>query len=250
MRGLVPADDARHLKSGAFVSRYHSLKWACLQFLLRMPSPTILCIEDDTYIREILVDRLQQATDTATAIYEAADGATGLSIAREHRPDLVILDVGLPDINGLQVAGALSLLSPRPRVLILTSYAPEQVLTRIHCSQVSGLLLKSDTTGTELIEALHAVLNDRPYFSRQVLAAMEAALTQTGNCLKSLTPLELELLPLFGSGWINERIACHTRLSAPSIQNHRQSILSKLGLPSTEKLIQWAIINGISNYEP
>ncbi len=168
-------------------------------------------------------------------------------LAREHQPGLVILDVGLPDISGLQVAGALSLLSPPPRVIILSSYTPEKLLNRIHPSQVSGLLLKSHSTGSELITALQAALDDQPYFSPPVLAAMEATLAQPAHFSKILSPLELEFLPLFGSGWTNERIAGRTRLSTASIQIHRQNILGKLDLPSTEKLIQWASINGISD---
>lgn len=214
-----------------------------------MTALRILCVEDDAHFREFLVSLLQPVMGAGTVIHEAADGATALSLARSHQPDLVLLDVGLPDISGLQVAGALSLLSRQPRVLILTSYAPEQVLKRIHPSQVSGLLLKSDVVGSELIEGLQAVLHDRPYYSRHVREVMAATRDHLRRYAEFLSPLELELLPLFGTGWTNEQIASRIHLSGASIQNLRQSILHKLDLPHTKQLIEWAVIHGIGEWK-
>jgi DNA-binding NarL/FixJ family response regulator len=212
-----------------------------------MHSLRILCIEDDAYSRELLVSLLQKAAGNGTVIDEAADGATGLRLSRDHRPDLVFVDVGLPDISGLHVAGALSFQSPRPRVILHTSYAPEQVLNRIHPSQVSGLLVKSDTTETELSNALLAVLHDRPYYSGQVLAAMEARRSHAHHYSKILSPLELEVLPLFGSGWTDEQIASRIHFSTANVQQLRQNILHKLNLPRTAQLIHWAIVNGFAH---
>lgn len=209
----------------------------------------ILCVEDDAYFREFLVGLLHPVMGEGAVIHEAADGATALSLARSHQPDLVFLDVGLPDISGLQVAGALSLLSPRPRVLILTSYAPEQVLQRIHPSQVSGLLLKSDVVGAELFDGLQAVLNDRPYYSPHVREAMAVTRDHLRRYAEFLSPLELELLPLFGTGWTNEQIAMRIHLSGANIQNLRQSILHKLNLSHTKQLIDWAVIHGIADWK-
>lgn len=214
-----------------------------------MAALRILCVEDDARFREFLVGLLQPVLGEGAVIHEAADGATALNLARNHQPDLVFLDVGLPDISGLQVAGALSLLSPQPRVLLLTSYAPEQVLKRIHPSQVSGLLLKSDVVGAELIEGVQAVLDDRSYYSLHVREAMAATRDHLRHYTEFLSPLELELLPLFGTGWTNEQIASRIHLSGASIQNLRQSILQKLNLTHTKQLIDWAVIHGIADWK-
>jgi two-component system response regulator NreC len=213
-----------------------------------MPSLRILCIEDDTLIREFLVVRLVKMPDFKTVIWEAGDGTTGLRLAREHEPELIILDLGLPDMSGFKVAEALDTFKPRPRILVLTAAAPDQVLNRVHQSSISGLLLKSDSCSDELIAAIRTVLAGRPYFSQKVLAAMTAARAQPAHFTKILSPREVELLPLFGFGWTNERIAARTGLSSITVRTHRQNILNKLDLHSTEKLIRWAIINGFSDY--
>jgi two-component system response regulator NreC len=218
----------------------------------RMPTLKILCLEDDTLIRELLVARLLKMSDFKTLIWEAGDGATGLQLAREHEPELIILDLGLPDMSGFKVIEALDALTPRPRVLILTASAPDQVLNRIHCSSISGLLLKSDACSHELLSAIRAVLAGRTYFSQKVLKVMAATRAKPGHFTKILSPREIELLPLFGYGWTNERIGERTGLSAFTVRTHRQNILGKLDLHTTEKLIRWAIINGFSDfrYEP
>ncbi len=213
-----------------------------------MPSLKILCIEDDTLIRELLMARLEMMTGFRTEIWEAGDGAAGLRLAREHEPELIILDLGLPDMSGFKVAEALDKMTPRPRVLILTASAPDQVLNRIHYSSISGLLLKSDACSSDIVAAIRVVLAGRTYFSQKVLAAMAAAHSQPGHFTKILSPREIELLPLFGYGWTNERIGQRTGLSAVTVRTHRQNILRKLDLHSTEKLIHWAIINGFSDY--
>lgn len=213
-----------------------------------MPSLKILCIEDDTLIRELLVASLVKMTEFKTVIWEAGDGTTGLQLARTNEPELILLDLGLPDMSGFKVVEALDTLIPRPRVLILTASAPDQVLNRIHYTSISGLVLKSHSCSTELVSAIRAVLAGRTFFSEKVLAAMAATRAQPGHFTKILSPREIELLPLFGYGWTNERIAQRIGLSALTVRTHRQNILGKLDLHSTEKLIRWAIVNGFSDY--
>ncbi|MDB6165010.1 MAG: vraR 1 [Lacunisphaera sp.] len=213
-----------------------------------MPSPTILCIEDDRLVREFLIVRVKQVIGASTRILESGNGASGLEMAREHKPDLVVLDLGLPDMSGFKVAEALHDLSPRPRILVVTAFAPDQVLNRIHHSPVAGLLVKSDASSSELITAIQAVLAGQTYFSQKILAAMAAARSAPGHFSKILSPREIELLPLFGYGWNNERIATRTGLSPATIRTHRQNILGKLDLHSTEKLIHWAISKGFADY--
>lgn len=213
-----------------------------------MPPPTILCIDDDTLVRQLLVVQLLGITQGKSAIYEASDAASGARMAKEHRPEIVLLDLGLPDKSGFLVIDEIHALSPRPRILILTASAPDQVLERVHRSDVSGLLLKSDTGTEELLTAIKTVHDGRKYFSKSVRAAMASARSSPHHYTKVLSPRETELLPLFGYGWTNERMAERTGLSAATIRTHRQNILRKLDLHSTEKLIHWAIIKGFADY--
>jgi DNA-binding NarL/FixJ family response regulator len=213
-----------------------------------MRPPTILCIDDDTLIRELLTVQLREVTQHKAAIISCGDAATGVRLAREHHPEIVLLDLGLPDVSGFKVIDALTHMSPRPRILILTASVPDQVLDRVQHSDVSGLLLKSDTSSMELIQAIQAVRAGQRYFSKPVRLAMTAARAEPGHYTKVLSKREIELVPYFGYGWTNEQIAAQTGISAATVRTHRQNILGKLDLHSTEKLIHWAISKGFADY--
>ena len=92
-----------------------------------MNFPTILCIEDDALLLDFLVLKLEQVVPGQTMIVGAGSGIAGLQLARKHKPDVVILDLRLPDMNGFQVAAELAGLRPAPRVLVLTASAPDTV---------------------------------------------------------------------------------------------------------------------------
>lgn len=210
--------------------------------------PTLLCIDDDTLIRELLIVQLLTLTKGETPIYEAADGATGIRLAGEHHPDIVLLELGLPDMSGFRVIEEINKLKPRPRILILTASAPDQALERVQRCEVAGLLIKSDCGSAELLSAVRHVYDGLKYFSRSVREAMAAARSSPSHYTKLLSPREMDLLPFFGYGWTNERMATRTGLSIATIRTHRQNILRKLDLHSTEKLIHWAIVKGFTDY--
>lgn len=217
-----------------------------------MDPSTILCIDDDALLLDYLVAQLEGITPADVSIIKAGNGATGLQLARECKPRLVILDLGLPDMSGFSVAAALALASPPPRVLAITASAPDMILSRLMSSRIHGLLLKSSAHDTELKLAVQEVLAGRTYFQRPVLAAMAAARRAPDYFSKILSPREIELLPLFGYGWPNDRIALYTRLSPATVRTHHQNVLMKLDLHSREELMRWAIKKGFVDfrYEP
>jgi two-component system response regulator NreC len=219
-----------------------------------MPTPTclILGVEDDALLLDFLVLRLGRVMPSGTVIEQASTGAHALRLARERRPDLVILDLGLPDMSGFQVAAELAALRPAPRVLILTSSTPDNVLNRIPGSPIHGLLLKSSTRDDELARALKEIWSGRTYFQPPVLAAIAAARSQPDHFSKILSDREVELLPLFGFGWVNEKIGHHSQLSPATVRTHLQNILLKLNLHSREELMTWAMKKGFVDfrYEP
>ena len=212
----------------------------------------ILCLEDDALLLDFLVLRLERIMAPGTVIVQAATGAQGLLLASECRPDLVLLDLGLPDMSGFQVARELAGRRPSPRVLVLTASLPETVLNRIPGSPIHGLLQKSSTRDDELALALREIWAGRTYFQPPVLAAISAARSQPDHFSKILSDREIGLLPLFGFGWTNERIGQHTALSAATVRTHLQNILLKLNLHSREELRTWAMKKGFVDfrYEP
>jgi two-component system response regulator NreC len=217
-----------------------------------MPTFKILCIEDDCILRDLLAVRLTEVAQTKVETFHADDGANGLRLAREIKPDLVLLDLKLPDVPGLHVALELSGLRPAPRVLILTASVSEAVLNRVLYSPVHGFVLKSTGDTAEVLLAVKKLLSGETYFSRPVLNAMSEARKHPTHFSKILSAREVDLLPLFGYGWINERVSKHTGLSIATVRTHHQHILTKLGLHSREELMRWAVKKGFVDfaYEP
>lgn len=217
-----------------------------------MTSVKIQFIEDDHLLRDLLAIRLEALRTPPVVVLKSGDGRTGLDLAREQSPDLVLLDLRLPDMSGLQVAQALAVLRPAPRVLVLTATATEAVLNRVLYCPVHGFVLKTSGNADELVLAVQKLLAGETYFSRQVLAAMSAARAQPEHFSKILSTREVDLLPFFGYGWVNERISRHTGLSVATVRTHHQHILGKLGLHSREELMRWAMKKGFVDfsYEP
>ena len=155
-------------------------------------------------------------------------------------------------MSGFSVAAELATLCPPPRVLVVTASAPDMILSRLMSSHIHGLLLKSSAHHTELKLALQVMLMGRTYFQGPVLAVMARARREPDYFLKILSPREIELLPLFGYGWPNEKIAHYTRLSPATVRTHHQNILGKLNLHGREELMRWAIKKGFVDfrYEP
>lgn len=213
-----------------------------------MQSVKIQCIEDDRLLRDLLAIQLEEVAEPKVDVIKAGDGKSGLRLAREQMPDLVVLDLKLPDMPGLQVAMELSGLRPPPRVLILTATASEAVLNRVLYSPVHGFVLKSSGDAAELLLAVRKLLSGETYFSRSVLAAMNEARKHPDHFSKVLSAREVDLVPLFGYGWLNERISQYTGLTIATVRTHHQNILGKLGLHSREELMRWAMKKGFVDY--
>jgi DNA-binding NarL/FixJ family response regulator len=209
-------------------------------------------MEDDALLLDFLLFKLEQVVPRPAAIVGARNGQAGLQLAREQKPDVVILELRLPDMNGFQVAAELAGLRPAPRVLVLTSAAPDIVLSRVPHSPIHGFLLKSSAHDTELALALKELLSGRTYFQPAVLNAIASTRRQPDHFSKILSLRELELVPLFGFGWTHERIARHAGLSPATVRTHHQNILAKLNLHGREELMRWAIKKGFTDfrYEP
>lgn len=213
---------------------------------------TILCIEDDTLLLDFLVLKLEAITPARTVIFKATTGSEGLQYARSHRLDFVILDLGLPDMSGFSVAAELAAISPCCRVLLLSGNLTEIAASRLPSSRIHGCLLKSSAHGTELKQGLQVLAAGQNYFPEDVLAVVANARREVGHFSRILSDREIELLPYFGYGWPNDRIARYTRISAATVRTHHQNVLMKLNLHGREELMRWAIKKGFVDfrYEP
>lgn len=206
---------------------------------------TILVVEDQTMVRELLAQACAQAAPSA-AVSTAGLGAAALAECRRAPPDLVILDLFLPDCDGLDLLRELFALAPAARVIALSSHIDEFTLHRALGSNVHGLLDKNEQPVKVLREAIDAVMAGRQYFS-SVVQRLRASLRADPNAFdKILSEREQEALRFIGEGLANEEIARQLRISVRTAKNHRANIMLKLGLHNTPQLIRYAIEKGFT----
>jgi DNA-binding NarL/FixJ family response regulator len=208
----------------------------------------ILCIEDDALLRGYLVAQLESLGSAGVEVHVAADGQTGLQMAHDLKPSLVVLDLGLPDVSGFDIALQLSLVRPPPKILAMTASVTESALNRIPYSPIHGFILKTAAQRDEFGVAVQELLRGGTYFPPHVNSTISRMRSHPQHHSKILSQREIELLALFGYGWTNERIAQHVGLSTTTIRTHRQHVLGRLGIHSTEELMRWAQKKGFSDY--
>ena len=183
---------------------------------------------------------------------EATTGLEAIDLARSLKPDVVILDLRMPELNGLEAAREIAKLVPAPEILILTVDGSEQSIRDVLDAGARGVVLKSDA-GRDLVAAVDALRQHHPFFTSRVaelvlqeyLAAKRAASRgQPGR--NSLTDRETQIVQLLTRGKSNKEVAGALNLSIKTVETHRSHIMMKLGLQTTADLVRFAVRNGLS----
>jgi len=209
-----------------------------------MNTVSILVADDHPVVR-VGVRALLETNGGWKIAAEASDGREAVERARKLRPDLAILDISMPLLNGLESARKIARHSPKTRVLILTMYDSEEMVLKILDSGAHGLVRKSEAE-KELVAAARAVLNDKLFFPSVASPAVRA--TWRGKSLAGqsrLTRREAEILQLIAEGKSNKEAASILGISQRTAENHRARIMRKLGLSSLSDLVRYAIRNQI-----
>lgn len=180
---------------------------------------------------------------------EAADGREAVRKAAELKPDIAIMDIGMPNLNGLSAARQILHHNPQTKVLILTMHSSEQVLREVLDIGAQGYLLKSDA-GRDLMTAVEALQRNRTFFSSKagevVLDNFRKHKTGTDNGVKeALTAREREVVQLLAEGKSTKEVAVILGLSVKTTETHRSNILRKLELHSVSELVLYAVRNNI-----
>lgn len=205
----------------------------------------ILVVEDFQLIRDMLVLACTNVAPGAEA-RGATTGREAIAAAREFQPDVIFLDLALPDGDGLDFLPEFFVASPGSKIIALTSHADEFTLHRAFNAKVHGFVDKNEQPLPVLQEAIQTVLAGRRYFSSTAHRLKMAMRNDPADFSKLLSDHEQHLLALFGDGLSNEEIAERTGLAWGTVRNHRNNIMSKLNLHSTPELMKYAIEKGFT----
>jgi DNA-binding NarL/FixJ family response regulator len=185
-----------------------------------------------------------------TVVAEASDGLETLRMADEHKPDMLIVDVGMPKMNGIEVAARTQKLDRPPAVIILSMHSDESYITRALSAGARAYLLK-DATDEDLLPAVRAVAAGKPFFSPAVTAVLvEDYMRQlrarglTDSYLL-LTDREKEVLQLLAEGRSNKEVATLLDLGLSTVETHRANLMQKLNLHNTAEIVLYAVRKGI-----
>ena len=198
----------------------------------------LVIVDDHPLVRDGLRARLSVVAGLQV-IGEAASGAEALALAAIDAPDLMLVDVGMRGMNGIELATALRERHPQIRVLMLSMYDNrEYVLSAIRAG-ARGYVLKESPT-EEIIAAISAVWAGGNYYSAQV----SSLVAQSGRMASPLTAREHEVLLLLAHGRSNKLVARHLDISVRTVETHRLSLRRKLGVDSASELLKIALANG------
>jgi DNA-binding NarL/FixJ family response regulator len=208
---------------------------------------TLILVEDHHLVREALRALLEEHADFEV-VGQAEDGSQVLRLAEELRPDVIIMDITMPNLNGIEATLRLQDLDHVPCTIILSQYRRDEYIAQSLLAGANGYLLK-DSAADELPAAIRAVVSGEAYLSEQLCPeAVEELLArhQEGlSPLDRLTPREREVLQLVAEGNTNRRIAFHLGISIKTVEKHRASLMDKLGIRDVAGLVRFAIMHGI-----
>jgi DNA-binding NarL/FixJ family response regulator len=212
-----------------------------------MTPARILIADDHELLRRGLVAELSQVPGWVV-VAEVANGRAAVASAAELKPDLVVLDLTMPELNGLEAARRILGADPGTRVLILTAHESEQLVREVLSVGARGYVLKSDA-GRILVVALQALLEGGSFFTSSVARmVMDGYLrNEAGDpgTAQTLSGREREIVQLLAEGNSNKDVARALNISVKTAETHRSNIMRKLGLGSLPELVRYAIRNNI-----
>ncbi len=208
----------------------------------------VLLADDHGIVRRGLRSLLEEAGLSVVA--EAADGLEAVRLCEEHRPDLLIVDIGMPKLSGIEVAARAQKIERPPAVIILTMHADESYIIRALAAGARAYLLK-DATDEDLLPAVRAVAAGRPFFSPAVTAVLVEDYVRTlqkrglDDSYHLLTDREKEVLHLLAEGRSNKEVATLLDLGLSTVETHRANLMQKLNLHNTAEIVLYAVRKGI-----
>lgn len=211
----------------------------------------IILVDDHKILRQGLRTMLEKIPDMEV-VAEAEDGRTVVRQAQELAPQVIIMDVGLPDLNGIEATRQVLMVSPQTKVIGLSMHSDKRFVLNMIKAGASGYLLK-DSAFEELATAIHTVMANKSYLSQEVAHIVVKDYlegpTNKPSAFSILTLREREVLQLIAEGKSSRQIAETLCLSIKTVETHRQQIMHKLDLHSVADLVRYSIREGLSSLD-
>jgi DNA-binding NarL/FixJ family response regulator len=207
----------------------------------------IVIADDHALLREGIRALLSRENDLEV-VGEAADGREAIARCRTLKPDVVLMDIAMPGLGGLEASLEIRKECPETRVLVLTQYEDREYVARFLKAGAAGYVLKR-TAGSELASAIRSVQRGGlvldPQVAREALRESEPAADAGGGPYESLTDREKQVLKLVAEGKSNKEVAELLGISVKTAMSHREHVMEKLGLHNRTDLIRFAIKAGV-----
>ena len=204
----------------------------------------VILADDHTLVRAG-IRALVEAIEGVVIVAEADNGRDAVALYKTHRPDLLIMDISMKELNGIEATLQIRAENPEARVLILSMHATEDFVHRALKAGAAGYLVK-DSAPLELRMALQAIQRGEPYVSSRVSQHLVAGVAQgraraDGSALDSLTPRQREILQLVAEGKSTKEIAFTLSVSIKTVETHRAALMERLGIHDVAGLVLFAV---------
>lgn len=211
-----------------------------------MNTVRILIADDHELFRRGLVSALADRPNWKV-VAEAADGRQACELAAQLMPEIAVLDLTMPHLNGLDATRQIRVATPKTRIVIVTAHESEQLVREVLDAGAMGYVLKSDA-GRILVQAIEALLDDRPFFTSTVARFVLQGYLRHGEhsdipAAVTLSPREREIVQLLAEGNNNKDVARALHLSVKTVETHRSNVMRKMEFGSLADLVRYAIRN-------
>lgn len=203
----------------------------------------ILLADDHAVVRQGLRALLER--EGFEVVGEASDGREAIRLCEKYRPDVAVLDVAMPLLNGIDAAREINKSNPATKLVLLTMHTEDQLVLESLRAGVKGYLLKT-RAADELVQAIHAVCKGETYLTQSISHTVVQAFLSKGTLPESpLTDRERQVLQLVAEGKSNKEVASLLGISVKTAESHRSNIMDKLNIHDTAGLVRYAIRNGL-----
>ncbi|MDL2297014.1 response regulator transcription factor [Bacteroidales bacterium OttesenSCG-928-C03] len=208
----------------------------------------LIIVEDHALFRLGLRAAIQSSNSDIAIVGEAEDGKTLFELLETVTPDIIILDVILPHISGIEIAHRLKRSYPQIKILVVSAENTESVVQALIEEGANGFISKNQCTTDELITAIQSIMDGIDYFGQDIASIIYNIYVSKIGIIKSaidFTPREIEVINLCKEGLLSKEIAGKLNISRRTVDSHKNNIFKKLGINNTMEMVQYALKCGI-----